>query len=308
MEDANWKSVFRSIRQGQRYIYKIGEVIDKGLEVNSRNKYGSTMLSYAAECGNLETIKFLIQKGADVNFSNSDGSKPLHMAVKNGRIDVFKYFASLGASVRCRDRNFNNPLHYVAAWKNPAMAARENFREFVRFLLDRNANLHAQNKERNTPLHIAVQKRSKYIVEVFVELGANEDTAMYLAIQHGWLDGVVALSKMGFDLNKRVYDKHQTPLHVAIGLGKSSIVKHFLELGADCNVRDGDGETAFIHFLTRPYLLHSLEQIALFVEKGAYFPMFSFPAWWQKKFLTRCLFQNVELCTKIFINKFNYQD
>lgn len=53
------------------------------------------MLSFAAECGDLETIKFLIQKGADVNFSHSDGSKPLHRAVKHGHIDVFEYTFSV---------------------------------------------------------------------------------------------------------------------------------------------------------------------------------------------------------------------
>ena len=42
-------------------------LLDKGANVNAKNEYGATALSYAADKGHLPVVKILVQHKADVN-------------------------------------------------------------------------------------------------------------------------------------------------------------------------------------------------------------------------------------------------
>ncbi len=59
--------------------------IDKGMDVNAKEKDGSTVLMAAGRSwsGNLEVVKLLIDKGADVNAKNKKGETALSLAFKN---------------------------------------------------------------------------------------------------------------------------------------------------------------------------------------------------------------------------------
>ena len=49
-------------------------LIDKGADVNAKNKNGATALILAADKGNAEIVSFLIDKGADVNAKDGNGT------------------------------------------------------------------------------------------------------------------------------------------------------------------------------------------------------------------------------------------
>jgi hypothetical protein len=58
-----------------------------GVEVNCRNKRGTTPLHLAAEAGNTSTVQALMSAGADVNCQNKEGPRPgtpLHWAARHG--------------------------------------------------------------------------------------------------------------------------------------------------------------------------------------------------------------------------------
>jgi outer membrane protein assembly factor BamB len=48
-------------------VARVTAALDKGVDVNVRTRYGATALTYAADKGHLELVKFLISRGADVN-------------------------------------------------------------------------------------------------------------------------------------------------------------------------------------------------------------------------------------------------
>jgi ankyrin repeat protein len=45
----------------------VNMILDKGANVNAKNRFGQTALMSAAEAGHLEVVKVLLAKGANVN-------------------------------------------------------------------------------------------------------------------------------------------------------------------------------------------------------------------------------------------------
>ena len=66
----------------QNNTESLKNLIEKGADVNAKNKYEQTTLHYAAREGHTEIVEFLIEKGADVNAKNKYGLTPLHFAAK----------------------------------------------------------------------------------------------------------------------------------------------------------------------------------------------------------------------------------
>ena len=78
-------------------IVLVEELLEGGIDVNSRDSHNSTALEYAAEFGQTEMVKLLIESGADVNTSNNDGETPLYCAGDGGRAEIEKMLREAGA-------------------------------------------------------------------------------------------------------------------------------------------------------------------------------------------------------------------
>ncbi len=75
----------------------VKELLESGVDVNSRDSHNSTALEYAAEFGQTEMVKLLIESGAEVNTSNNDGDTPLYCAGDNGQTEIEKMLRDAGA-------------------------------------------------------------------------------------------------------------------------------------------------------------------------------------------------------------------
>jgi ankyrin repeat protein len=49
----------------------VAQLLDEGVDVNTKFRYGATALSYAADHGRLEVVKILIARGAEVNVEDT---------------------------------------------------------------------------------------------------------------------------------------------------------------------------------------------------------------------------------------------
>ena len=141
------------------------------------------------------------------------------------------------------------PLHF---------AAQNGHLEVVRLLLERGANVNAQNtdelwwRERRTPLHFAAQNGHLDVVRLLLERGANVNaetsgvagwTPLHFAAQNGHLEVVRVLLERGANVNAQTTlfwedaDARRTPLHYATKNGHLEVVRLLLERGANVNAQ-----------------------------------------------------------------------
>src|SRR6476619_8143328 len=67
-------------RKGDAAVVK--KLLDEGVDVNTKFRYGATALSYACDRGHLDVVKLLLDRGADANVKDTFyGATPLTWAV-----------------------------------------------------------------------------------------------------------------------------------------------------------------------------------------------------------------------------------
>ncbi len=115
------EQLLAATRKGDIAVVK--QLLDKGADVNSKNRYGSTPLFFACDRGHFEIAKLLIDKGADMNVKDTfynasalswamnkkhddivtlmiekgvDATEPLRGSVQNGDKKMFQLILEKG--------------------------------------------------------------------------------------------------------------------------------------------------------------------------------------------------------------------
>lgn len=96
--------------------YKLSNLVDllieKGVDINSKSKYGNTSVHIA--CGNnlTEILNKLISHGGGINVQNEDGYTPLIYAVSNQFIDIVELLMINGANPEIRENDGHDAWWY----------------------------------------------------------------------------------------------------------------------------------------------------------------------------------------------------
>ena len=73
------EALWEAGRKGDTAAVK--KLLDEGLDVNTKLRYGATVLFYACDRGHLDVVKLLLERGADVNVKDTFyGATPLTWA------------------------------------------------------------------------------------------------------------------------------------------------------------------------------------------------------------------------------------
>jgi ankyrin repeat protein/cytochrome c553 len=241
--------------------------------VNEKDQAGSTPLHHAAGFGSLATMKLLLDKGADVNAKNKRKSTPLHWAIPSEA--KVRMLLEQGAAVNARQVDGRTPLYNAASaaaaasilkillekgadpnlatanGQTPLMtAAGRGDAEVMRLLIAKKADVNARNGAGATALMAAAASGNPRTVELLLELGADanvltkkNESALANAATTGVEESVRLLLDRGANVNSRD-ERGYSPLMYAAGSEAmpAGIVKLLLAKGADPNCK-GEDET-----------------------------------------------------------------
>ena len=244
-------------------------LIDGGANVRARLKSGFTPLFFAVREGHIEVTRTLLRAGANVNEAlqrealGSDvpvteavanGTSPLLMAVHNGHFELAVALVDAGADPNDRRTGFT-ALHAVTWVRRPDASdagdpppigsGRLTSLPFVRALVERGANVNAR-LEKGAP-------KAPYAATLLKTEGS---TPFLMAADRADVPLMRELLELGADPLLPNAD-NTTPLMAAAGLGTANpleeagteaealeAVQLLLELGADVNAVDANGDTA----------------------------------------------------------------
>ena len=166
------------------------KLLQNGADVNAVNIHGQNAWHLASKNARHdyqrpETIlgKLLLVGGVDVNGRDNDGRIPLHLAAFYGQVDVAEILLEYAAQVNATDILGHTPLHQVAlgnhGYKPFDMEPRllkEHPGRVIRLaqrLLESGADVNAQNKDHETPLHLASRLRLHEMARLLLKHGAD---------------------------------------------------------------------------------------------------------------------------------------
>ena len=231
-------------------------LLDHNVDEDVRNNNGSTALHIAANCGHLEVAQILLERGAEVDARNHL-EIIIHCASTKGQADL----SSLSLDEHLRDRGMT-PLHYAAI---------NGHTEFVRLLLERNAEVNAQNNRGFTPFLFASWKGNTDVFRLLLDHNGNEHvhddegkTPLHYAAYLDHLDAARLLLERNLDINARDTNG-LTPFLCASACQSSSVLKFLLENDADEHVCDDAGSTP-LHYAAAN---DSLDCAQLLLKRGA---------------------------------------
>src|SRR5437016_14126272 len=97
-QDGN-EEFFAAARKGD--VAAVKAFLDKGVDVNTKTRYGATALSYACDKGHTEVVRLLLERGADPDVKDTFyGATPMGWAAPKGYTEIVKLLIDKGSKER----------------------------------------------------------------------------------------------------------------------------------------------------------------------------------------------------------------
>ena len=139
------------------------ELLDKGMDPNTIDASGNSLLILAARDGHLSTVDILLKRGAKVAHRNFAGDSALMMAVLKGEMAVTKRLLAANAPIN------------QSGWTPLMYAAYEGRADMVALLLEKGAEVNARAPNQSTPLMLAARNGKMDAVRLLLKAGADTE-------------------------------------------------------------------------------------------------------------------------------------
>jgi len=165
-------------------------LLKNGANVNARNSIGWTPLISASNNGNTETVKLLVEYKVDTNARDGGGLTALMSSCLKDHTEIVKILLEANTEPNAEDADGRTALFYAlesdpteivkqqlerGEKSNPAQTLDMNSAKIsiMEMLLNKNARVNSVDKERNTPLILAVKKGNSAAVRLLLSRGAK---------------------------------------------------------------------------------------------------------------------------------------
>jgi ankyrin repeat protein len=135
---------------------EVTAILQKGMDVNTVDRSGNSLLILAVQKGNNELVSFLLAHRARVRVRNQHGDTPLMFAALKGNIEIAKLLVAAGAEVN------------HAGWTPLTYAAFEGHHQVVDFLIKQGAEVDARAPNQATALMLASRNGHLETVKILV--------------------------------------------------------------------------------------------------------------------------------------------
>ncbi len=206
-------------------------LIEKGADVNLKNKMGAIALHYAAAySSDKKIVNLLIDKNADINAKDNNGDTPLNYAINGKQKEIANLLLDKGATFKTKGYD-THYLLYVAASAGINRIVDKTINKDTRFLYTR--------PKGSTLLHAASQggltEFAKQLISKGLKTGMTNvygETPLHLAAANGHKDIIDLLLKKGADINTKTKNG-KTPLHFAKKNDHKNIADYLIKKGAN---------------------------------------------------------------------------
>ncbi|XP_019861080.1 PREDICTED: uncharacterized protein LOC109589430, partial [Amphimedon queenslandica] len=261
-------------------IQYIIEHIPSSLELPTRGQSHTPFLA-AIYFNQLEVIKYLISKKCNLSATDDEGFGAVHISVERGHLNVLKYLIDNNyCNPNATDHQDRTPLHlavavnqleileYLLSKSIPSMSVvwLREIKCFLDSLHDIYNNPHnavlinVQDKDGNTPLHLACQDGEQNMVSLLQEANLSNNnlliinkkgqTPLHLAVASGHKDSVEALlssvtgSSTHHDILTATDNEGSTVFHTACSDGNIDVFHYLSSIYPQgVNVMDNRGRS-----------------------------------------------------------------
>lgn len=171
---------------------EVASLLQRGMDANTVEANGQTLLHTACWEGHLEIVKLLVQAGADINKRNRVQETPIMLATYKGRLPLVEFLIA-------KEAELNHP-----GWTPLLYAAAEGHAVIIKLLTENSVYIDQTAPNGLTALMMAVIGGHIDSVHVLMEEGADgsivsnaKHTAMSLAAERKHEHIVAALRQRG---------------------------------------------------------------------------------------------------------------
>lgn len=169
-----YDDLMKAVKTGD--LGELTALFRKGVDVDTTDVEGNTLLMLAAREGNEPLTDLLLAQRPKVNARNSVGDSALRLAAFGGHLNIVKKLAIAGARIN------------MPGWTATIYAAFNGHTEIVRYLLLMGAEVNAASENGSTALMVAARNGHTEVVRLLISARAdvnkkneNGDTALDLA-------------------------------------------------------------------------------------------------------------------------------
>lgn len=258
---------------------------------------GDTLLHFAVQRADPDSVTLLTDCGADLTMQNLNGLTPLFLACATKNAAIAKYLFNKNANIGLFCKSGNGTLSWIAELRDTELLKQTlnkgadinhqdaggktlllwmiqyGWKDVVDFLLGTGADVNCKDINGNSPIHYCVDLNNTDNLKALITKGANINcqnnqgqTPFYFACLKGNIAMINTLKNLGADIN--ILNKSGFhPIHGATHWGHREVIEELMKFGVLIDTKSVSGYTPLQYYCELPG--NNKEVVKFLLGKGA---------------------------------------